>query len=586
MAGMARDVMLPDLAGTGASQGPGDPVTLTPPAPPTSVTPTESPLLAAAASATPGEAADAPALSRWWALGAAAVAGILLWSAFPPVNVWYAAPVGVALFALATHGRRFWSGVGLGLITGALYLGPMLSWAGGVVGPVWMLLPALEASYIGLLGGAATLVSPVLRRWRWSWPLVTGALWVAQEALRDRTPFGGFPWGRLAFSQGDAPLLRLASLGGAPLVTFGVAALGGLLAWSALGLLRLERTPSLRSGAGGARWTSVIPALVAVALFFCSAVIPVASATDPAGVTRSVQVAVVQGNVPRLGLEFNAQREAVLNNHVEATLELAADVAAGRRPQPDLVVWPENASDVDPLQNADAGARIDDAAAAIGVPILVGGLLYSADYKSVRNVGIVWLPPTATTPGGPAQIYAKRHPVPFGEYIPLRSLAKLVTNKVDLVRTDFASGNTPGVLTVGPARVGDVICFEVAYDDIVRDTVTGGAQLLVTQTNNATFNAAEAAQQLAMVRLRAVEHGRPALMSSTVGISAFVDPDGTVHDATGFNQREVIVRDLELRTTRTMATDVGELPELALVVLAMGALVTGVMLGRRRKAGR
>ena len=111
------------------------------------------------------------------------------------------------------------------------------------------------------------------------------------------------------------------------------------------------------------------------------------------------------------------------------------------------------------------------------------------------------------------------------------------------------------MLPIGPATVGDVICFEVAYDEVVRDTVTGGAQLLVVQTNNATFNEAEARQQLAMVRLRAVEHGRPALMASTVGVSAFVDEAGNVHDATAFNAPAVIVRDVTLGTSRTMATE-------------------------------
>src|SRR5262249_3709128 len=158
----------------------------------------------------------------------------------------------------------------------------------------------------------------------------------------------------------------------------------------------------------------------------------------------------------RLGLEFNAQREAVLNNHVNATLALAAQVSAGHAARPDLVVWPENASDVDPVRNPDAGARIDQAAEAIGVPILVGGLLPGPGPNDVRNAGIVCLPGAGHT-----AIYAKRHPVPFAEYIPYRSIARMVTDKVDLVRKDFVAGDTPGVLQVGPATVGDVICFEV-----------------------------------------------------------------------------------------------------------------------------
>src|SRR5690606_26671941 len=155
--------------------------------------------------------------------------------------------------------------------------------------------------------------------------------------------------------------------------------------------------------------------------------------------------------------------------------------------------------------------------------------------------GLVWLPGS-----GPAESYAKRHPVPFAEYLPLASVVEpvarlLVGDAVDLVG-NFTAGDRPGVLTMGPARVGDVICFEVAYDGLVRDTVTGGAQLLAVQTNNATFNEAEARQQSAMVRLRAVAHGRPALMVSTVGISGFVDVDGQASDATGFLSQDDGVR--------------------------------------------
>src|SRR5262249_47120144 len=150
-----------------------------------------------------------------------------------------------------------------------------------------------------------------------------------------------------------------------------------------------------------------------------------------------------------------------------------------------------------------------------------------------------------------------------------------------------AAGPTPGTLHGGPVTVGDVICFEVAYDNTVRATATGGAQLLVVQTNNATFDEAEARQQLAMVRLRAVEHGRPAVMASTVGVSAFVDAAGTVYDATRFNSPAVIERDLTLRATGTPATTLGAAPELALVVVAVGLLLAGVVMRRtKREVGR
>jgi apolipoprotein N-acyltransferase len=165
--------------------------------------------------------------------------------------------------------------------------------------------------------------------------------------------------------------------------------------------------------------------------------------------------------------------------------------------------------------------------------------------------------------------------------MPLRPVARLISDKVDLVKS-MVAGDRPGVVRAGPATLGDVICFEVAYDGIVRDTVTGGAQLLVVQTNNATFNEAEARQQLAMVAERAVEHGREAMMVSTVGVSAFVNTAGTVIGATGFNVPAVVVREVRLGGPRTLATRLGHWPEMAAVALVLLALAGAAPMRRRR----
>jgi apolipoprotein N-acyltransferase len=518
-------------------------------------------------------------LPRVAALAAAAGAGLALLFAFPPYDLWWLAAVAVALLAVAVHGRGFWAGAGLGVLSGLVFFIPLLSWTAlHLQATPWLLLSTTEAAYLGLLGGIAAFASPLVHRYPAAWPALTAVLWVAQEALRGRTPFGGFPWGRLAFSQGDAPLLRLAGLGGAPLVTFAVALAGGALA-AAGWRLRADRRAASRVAVGGL-------SAGAVAVILAGFAVP---PSMPAGET--VTVAIVQGNVPRMGFDFNAQRRAVLDNHVKATIALADRVAAGGGPRPDLVVWPENASDIDPLRNPDAAARIDQAARAIGAPILVGAVLVGdgsgADSETgkVRNAGIVWSPES-----GPGQMYMKRRPVPFAEYMPWRAvimpIARMITNGAALLRNDFAAGDQVGVVRIGPATVGDVICFEVAYDDLVRDTVTGGAGLLAVQTNNATFNAAEARQQLAMVRLRAVEHGRSALMVSTVGVSGFVAADGSVDGATGFNTQAVLVRDIRVGAGRTLATRLGAWPEAILTLLALGAVVGAAAMRRRARPGR
>ena len=501
--------------------------------------------------------ATAVSASRWrrlpWRPVTAVTAGVVLYVAFPPVGGWALAPVGVALLALTCFGASVRTGGLLGLLAGLAFFLPLLEWAAANAGVgALVALALLQASFFGLLGAALAVATRSA-----GWPLWTAALWVLQEALRARVPFGGFPWGKLAFSQGDTALTPLAALGGAPLVTFAVALVGGVLAWA---VLRLRSAP--------VRGLLAVGAAVA-AVLVTAAVVPLPTDGDP------VRVAVVQGNVPRLGLDFNAQRAAVLNNHVDATRQLAADVRAGSVPAPELVIWPENASDIDPFTDPAAYDLIDAAVKDVGVPVLVGAVLQGPG-EQVSNAGIVWDPVS-----GPGRRYVKRHPVPFGEYIPFRPLVRRITSRVDLVPRDFAAGREVGVLDVGPVRLGDVICFEVAYDDLVRDAVTGGGRLLVVQTNNATFGrSGETVQQLAMGRLRAVEHGRTVLVAATSGISAVLTPDGDLVRSAPVFTRAVLSAEVPTRSGTTLATRVGAWPELVLALL--GALALAVPVVRRR----
>jgi apolipoprotein N-acyltransferase len=402
--------------------------------------------------------------------------------------------------------------------------------------------------------------------------MVVALAWVAQETLRDNTPFGGFPWGRLAFSQADSPLARLAALGGAPLVTFGVALTGGLLAAGVsrlIGDLRSSGRSGIRGmGISGGSAQNTLVATVCLASAVAVIILPLRVPRPTDGPTG--RFLAVQGNVPRAGLDFNAERRAVLDNHAKATHAATLAVKAGTRPKPDLVVWPENASDIDPLRNPDAATVINEAVDAINTPLVLGAVL-DEPRPLVSNASLLYLPGRGLTAR-----YVKRHPVPFAEYIPYRAFFRTFSDKVDLVFSDFTAGTEVGVFRV-PARnggtiaAGPVICFEVAYDGLVRDTVDHGANVLLVQTNNATFGFTdESVQQLAISRIRAIEHGRSIVHVSTVGVSAMITPDGTAHQQSALFTTAVLATDLPLRTDRTVADRVGAWPE----VLAGTALVT------------
>ena len=504
-----------------------------------------------------------------WRTALAVVGGLGTMLAFPAAGVVPLAVSAPLALALAVHGQGVRAGLWLGLVTGLAFFVPLLSWTGIYVGAFpWLVLGVVQALYLALLGAAGALVSRLP-----GWPVWMAALWVAQEALRGRAPFGGFPWGRLGLSQTEGPLLSLAAYGGVPLVGFAVALVGTLLAAVVLALVRLgrggQRRPALRTAA------ACLGAAVTVPLVGAAAWLPLPGASLTAGGPTST-VAVIQGDVPRAGLDFNAQRRAVLDNHVQRTLELAEAVDAGEQPRPDLVLWPENSSDIDPYTNADAARQIDRAATAIGAPVLVGAVV-DGPGRNVSNTAIVWDPR-----GGPGATYVKRHPVPFAEYIPYRDFFRLFSEKVDLVRRDFAAGDEVGSIDIGGTRVGDLICFEVVYDGLVGDVVDAGAGMLVVQTNNATFGYTdESEQQMAVSRLRAVEHGRTVAIAATSGISAIIAPDGTVVRSSELFTPDVFVEAIAQRDSRTVASRLGSGPEWLLSALGVGAVLLVLGAGRR-----
>ena len=441
------------------------------------------------------------------ARGAAAlVAGYALCASFPPRHLWWLAPLGIALLVLVLRDRGPRAGFGYGYLAGLGFLVPLLPWIGVYVGPLpWLALAGVEALFVGLFGSVATQVGRLP-----GGPFWVACAWLGVEALRSYVPFGGFPWGRLAFGQPDGLLLPLASLGGPTLLSFGVALTGtGLAAllarcWAHRSAPTQLRHPTELVAACGAAVALLAPLLGALALG------PTVRAADTS--TRTLTVAAVQGNVPRLGLDFNSQRRAVLDNHVARTEQLARDVAAGTVPRPDVVVWPENASDIDPLRNPDATAQIDRVARAIGVPILVGAVLINDDDRTTTNSVIVWDPVT-----GPGQQHDKGILQPFGEYLPYRSFFSRFSSYADRAGY-FVPGDDNGVLTAAGVPVSVATCWEVAFDRVIRGSVADGAQWIAIPTNNATFGRTEMTyQQLAMSRVRAVENGRAVVVAATSG---------------------------------------------------------------------
>lgn len=451
-----------------------------------------------------------PLVGTWPAIGITIVAGVVLSLAFDPVGFGPYAIAGVALLTTALIGRSAFAGFALGLLAGTIFFAVVMSWMRIIGLDAWLLLAVYCGLWMGLIGLGTAVVTRVPL-----WPVWVAGWWVLSEGLRGRVPLGGFPWARLAFTQSEQDLSAWAYLIGMAGMTGLLALLGASVVALGLAIARRDRVPVIA-------WSVVLvlPFLLTVVW-------------QPSVTGTPVTVAFVQGGTPQLGMGALDVRRQVLTNHVVQTEALGRAIDAGEVPRPAFVLWPENSTDIDPLQDPTVAADISRAARAVGVPIVVGAVVaVPGDPGAVWNVGIVWSPTT-----GPGERYIKNRPVPFGEFVPFREQLTPIIGRFDRVPRDFLPGDIPGVLNAGGVMIGDLICFEVAYDDVSHALVRDGAQLMTVQTNNATYgNTAQPEQQFAISRMRSIENGRSVLIAATTGISAAIAPDRTIIEAMPQNE--------------------------------------------------
>ena len=433
------------------------------------------------------------------ALLLSALSGGLLSAAYEPVGKWWVAPFAIAvhMYALSLTQRKVLS---VFIFAATLNL-IVLHWSSTFVGSVPWLILAL---------GLAVFYLPLSLVSRWgmtSYPLI----YILLEEVRNRFPFGGFGWVRIAYTQADAPYSKIAAIGGASALS-ALTVLLGLILFHAV----------------SKKWSKI------TVLPFLLLLIPV-----NVSAFSTTNVLMIQGNVPQMGLDFNSRAKAVFNNHLEVTqAELKKDSNV------DFVLWPENSVDVDPFKNSDVKQSLDS----IQKPLIIGAIVDKGN--SILNTSILWggeLPPT----------YVKQHLTPFGEYIPLRSVASAISAYTDRVK-DFEPGDGQVLFSIKEAVIAPVICFELIDDELLHKAAVS-SNILAVQTNSATFGmSAESAQQLEMTRIRAIEHGRNIVSVSTTGYSAIIDSKGKVQQKTSIGTADSIRAEIglvEVKTPRDKAGD-------------------------------
>ncbi|KQY59274.1 hypothetical protein ASD11_06770 [Aeromicrobium sp. Root495] len=493
-------------------------------------------------------------------LPVAALSGLLCAAAFDPWNVPLAMVLGVAvLFALL---RRLGSArkrlvLGSGFVYGLAFMGPLIWWMRAVSDGAYVGLVIFEALFLAVILFALRATARLR-----AWPLWTAAAWVLGEWARGTFPFSGFPWGRLVHTSIDTPFAPFVRLVGMPATSFLLALLAACLV--------LVVTASWR--------TRLTAAAVVAVTTLVGLVLP----TGVAQAQGERVFAVVQGDVP--GEFLTWKRGEIFQLHAQETARLASDVAAGRVQQPDVVLWPENATDTDPFHDEPVRTQIEALSASLRAPILVGGIYDGPTSKTALNAGVVW------SADGPGERYVKRKVVVFGEYVPFRNLLGPLVPILDRdIPRDMLPGDESGALSVVPdsgrsVMLGDTICWDIAYDGIVRQAVGDDAEVLVVQTSNASFTGtSQPEQQWKISRLRAIETGRYVLVPSTNGISGVVDADGNVVERAPLHEPATIVKKVPLAHGSTPAQHL-ELPlQIALVTLGLAGWILGVRRGTVRQ---
>lgn len=484
-------------------------------------------------------------------LTSSVLAGCLVAAGFAPLSWWWAVFFGLTLFF---HTLLRSSSYPRAAVHGALF---GLAFFG--IGVSWLSRLSLMGMFgLVAVGAGSLVVAAVLLRLVACWPgsaFWMAGIWLSAEAVFGRWPFGGFPWLRLGYTMTDTWL-------GGWLPWVGVPGLGFLIVASCGGMALV-----LHGQAGR------LP--VAVALVACWAIGFTGHAYLPVVDTAEVAVGYVQGGAPGGGLTGLGRARSITRNQNGETLRLLQDVASGTQPQPDFIVWPENATDMDPFQDDTTHRLVTSAQRAAGVPVLLGAILSGPEDGERQTASLWW------TSEGVTARYVKRDLVPFGEYLPRSALLEPLYSLIpilDQVGDQSVPGTDPGALVVTVNNqevvIGTIICYEVAHDDTVHQTVTAGAHLLVVQSSNAMFQGtAQLQQQLDITRARAAELRREILVVTTSGSTALIDARGQVVFVAPTAQAASGVVTLPLRSVVTPAVVVSVPLEVGVVAVTAAALL-------------
>jgi len=476
----------------------------------------------------------AGAMSLPVAILVAIVAGWVMDMGFPDGDWWPLALVGASLMMASARGFGHGKALLIGAIGGFTFYGIHIWWLTVYLGLIhWIALTLAQVFFFAL---GMVLMSLVWRYCSRQWtslggrlglvPALVAGAWMLREAVAAVFPFGGFAWARLSQSQSESGLASLASW-------FGTSGMSFVLAYFAALVVALATEPRLRLDSKASVAAAALTALLVWPAW-------------PVEVSGSIRVLGVQGNADA-GLFAQYERGDNLKDHYRVTKPLYGESV-------DVVIWPENASDIDPLRFPEAAAVVTEVAREMGAPLVVGAI--TQEGSETFNSVLLWDFDEKIGQPVVRDQYDKIHPVPFAEYLPARDFFfPLAPRLFQMIPRDYSFGERDPVFEVAGAVAGIAICYDIVDDEILWSMMDLGADIIFAPTNNADFGQTDqSVQQLAIARLRAIETGRTVVNVSTVGTSAVIDPWGQQLDRLPTYQEGYMLVDVPLASHTTPAT--------------------------------
>lgn len=427
-----------------------------------------------------------------------AVSGIIVARSFAPTNAWFVIPIGIAIWWAGTHRRTLSDYLFFSFFFAFGFWFTHISWLSLVGIDAYILLATLMSIIYGFSGYLMFKVKDLPLPFIWY-----GLIFISIETITDYVPFGGFPWGKIAYASADASWANLIPYGSSPLVTVSILTISALIIPSFGFLLQKAISASM----------VFIIFIVALNLLMFEIKVPDEKKTG------TINLAIVQGSVPRTGLLFNEQKMAVLQYHAKETDILLKN----NTKSVDAILWPENSIDVDPFANEEAGQIIQSILQKYDKPLLSGAVLQKNN--GLANSILLWIPKNNQV----YDSYQKSILVPFGEYLPFRDLLSKFIKRFDLIPQDFIPGTETNNLLVADSSISPIICFEVAWNKSLIHQISNGGELVSVHTNNATYAFSNQIDQQFMIsRIRAMETGRDVVVTATTGTSAHIDRHGDI----------------------------------------------------------